>query len=86
MNEQIKILSEKLRSSMLDFEKINEVINGIPDKNIINIKLKQRLKEYSNQCLSDLLIFSDVVYQLLESSDNEEMHMLLEILDGADDD
>ena len=85
MIDKIKLLYEKVRSSMLSYEEINKIINSINDTNILSVKVKERLKEYSNTVLADMLIFSDVLYQLLEAVDNDEMSLLLDELSGGDD-
>lgn len=87
MNNTIKLLYDKTRSTMMDFEEVNKTINSIEDKNLLNIKLKERLKDYSNTCLSDLLIFNDFLYQLIDTADTDEMELILQefMLDGGDD-
>ncbi|MCB9207568.1 MAG: hypothetical protein H6611_09735 [Ignavibacteriales bacterium] len=85
MIDKIKLLYEKVRSSMFSYEEVNKLINSIDDKNIVTVKVKERLNEYSNTVLADMLIFSDVLYQLLEAGDNDEMRLLLDGLSGGDD-
>lgn len=85
MEEKIKDLLEKVRSTMLYFENVNLVINGIEDKNWLAVTLKQRLKEYSNTCLADLLIFSDLCYQLVDCDDPDEMELILEAFTQMDE-
>lgn len=84
MKEKIKTLYDKTRSAMMTFEEVNNIINSISDKNFLNTKLKERLKEYSNTCLSDLLIFTDVLYNLLEAGDEIDL-IFNDLFSEADD-
>lgn len=85
MKEKIKLLYEKTRSQMLEFEEVKKLINSIGDKNVITIKLKEKLKEYSNTALADLLIFNDMLYQVLEAGDEIDL-IFDELFSEGDDD
>lgn len=84
MKDKIKILYYKTRSVMMTFDDVNNIINSISDKSFLNTKLKERLKEYSNTCLSDLFIFTDVLYNLLEAGDEIDL-IFDDLFSEADD-
>ena len=49
------------------------LMKKIEDSDQEILLLKERLKEYANTCLSDMLIFSDFLYQLLEAGDEIDL-------------
>lgn len=73
MKEKIKVLYENTSSTMMQFEEIKNLINSISDKNILSIKLKEKLKQLANTTLADLLIFNDMLYQVLEAGDEIDL-------------
>jgi hypothetical protein len=85
MEEKIKVLYESLRSQMLAFEQIGKTINEIEDKNIVHVKLKESLKGYSNNILSEMLFFSDYLFRLSEVCDPDDMELILQEFMEVDD-
>lgn len=85
MTHQIKKLYSNVNSTIQDFERIKELINSIKDDNTFNVMLKSKLKKYSNTCLADFLIFSDLIYQLLDTCNTDEMELILQAFSEADD-
>jgi len=71
--ENIKQLYEHSRQLLINTETLNEKLTGI-----IHPQLKETLKEYLHTVQSDLLILTDLLFELFNCEDETEIESLIE--------
>lgn len=71
--ENIKQLYEDSRQLLLSTEPLNEKLTGIR-----NPQLRETLKEYLQTVQSDLLILTDLLFELITCEDESEIEFLIE--------
>lgn len=71
--ENIKQLYEDSRQLLINTEPVNDKLNGIR-----NPQLKETLKEYLHTVQSDLLILTDLLFELITCEDESEIEFLIE--------
>lgn len=70
--ENIKQLYEDCRELLINTEPLNEKLN-----NLRNSKLKETLKEYLHTVQSDLMILTDLLFELITCEDESEIEFLI---------
>jgi len=72
-------LYESTRCLLLSTENIGNIINELK-----NVKLKNHLSEYLNTAVADLMILSDLIFEISSCLDEDDIAYLLNCADNSD--
>lgn len=83
MNKQLEYIQEKVRTSMIQFEEIRTAIEEISETNIVESRVKNKLREFSSSILADMLICTDFLFELQGAFDVDEFCMIVDDFSGG---
>ena len=84
MREEYLELFEDTRSLLIQLDLINSKINNLRADDFTKLKVKEYLKQLSNNCSAEFLVFNDFLFELSQIESSSELETLIE-LNGVED-
>lgn len=86
MKTELNLAYNEVRKLAFGLEKAKEIISSIKEDNVTSVRLKHITRKYFNVCLTDLLVLTDLCYELLECTCESEVEETLRQFEEAEDD
>lgn len=83
MNEYLNLF-EDTRGILLQLDAINSKINNLKADDFTKLKVKEFIKQLSNNSAAELLVLNDFLFELSQTENGAEIETLME-LNGVED-